>query len=31
MLIAQKTHCLSIVLDTREITTDLVTQGYELA
>jgi DNA-binding transcriptional ArsR family regulator/adenosyl cobinamide kinase/adenosyl cobinamide phosphate guanylyltransferase len=31
MLIAQKTHYLSIVLDTREITTDLVTQGYELA
>jgi len=31
MLIAQKTHYLSIVFDTREITTDLVTQGYQLA
>jgi AAA+ ATPase superfamily predicted ATPase len=31
MLIAQKTHYLSLVLDTREITTDLVTQGYGLA
>jgi uncharacterized protein len=31
MLIAQKTHYLSIVLGTREITRDLVTQGYGLA
>lgn len=31
MLVAQQTHYLSIVLATREITTDLVTQGYDLA
>jgi uncharacterized protein len=31
MLVAQKTHYLSIVLDTREITRELVAQGYELA
>jgi uncharacterized protein len=31
MLIAQKTHYLSVLFETREITTDLVTQGYQLA
>ncbi|MEA2467725.1 MAG: uncharacterized protein QOJ57_1851 [Thermoleophilaceae bacterium] len=31
MLIAQKTHYLSIVLGTREITRELVAQGYQLA
>ena len=31
MLIAQKTHYLSIVLETRDIDRDLVDQGYELA
>jgi uncharacterized protein len=31
MLIAQKTHQLSVVAETREITTELVNQGYGLA
>lgn len=31
MLIAQKTHFLSVLLDTREITSDLVTQAYDYA
>jgi hypothetical protein len=31
MLIAQKTHLLSVLLDTREISVELVDQGYDMA